>query len=95
MSMQLYDLASADPKLRFSPYCWRIKMALAHKGLSWEEVPIHFTGKDRLPQPNVGTVPVLVDDDCVVSDSWAIAEYLDERYPDKPLFAHKKRPIED
>ncbi|UCH46665.1 MAG: glutathione S-transferase N-terminal domain-containing protein [Betaproteobacteria bacterium] len=87
MSIQLYDLATADPKLRFSPYCWRIKMALAHKGLQWEEVPVHFTEKDRLPQPNVGTVPVLVDGDTVISDSWTIAGYLDERYPDKPLFA--------
>lgn len=84
--MQLYDLASADPKLRFSPYCWRVKMALAHKGLAWEEIPWHFTEKDRLPEPNAGTVPVLVDDGMVVSDSWKIAEYLDERYPQKPLF---------
>lgn len=87
MSMQLYDLATADPKLRFSPYCWRVKMALAHKGLTWEEIPWHFTDKDQLPQPSVGTVPVLVDDAKVVSDSWKIAEYLDERYPEKPLFA--------
>jgi len=87
MSMELYDLATADPKLRFSPYCWRAKMALAHKGLSWEEIPCAFTDKDRLPQPNAGTVPVLVDDGNMVSDSWKIAEYLDERYPDKPLFA--------
>jgi len=86
VSIQLYDLASGDPKLRFSPYCWRIKMALAHKGLSWEEVPCHFTDKDRLPTPNAGTVPVLVDNAKVVSDSWAIAEYLDQHYPDNPLF---------
>lgn len=86
MTIQLYDLASADPKLRFSPYCWRVKMALAHKGLAWEEIPCHFTEKDRLPEPNAGTVPVLVDDGMVVSDSWKIAEYLDERYPQKPLF---------
>lgn len=87
MSTQLYDLATADPALRFSPYCWRVKMALAHKGLRWEEIPWHFTEKDRLPQPNAGTVPVLVDNGSTVSDSWAIAEYLDEHYPDKPLFA--------
>lgn len=86
MTIQLYDLASADPKLRFSPYCWRVKMALAHKGLDWEEIPCHFTEKDRLPEPNAGTVPVLVDDGMVVSDSWKIAEYLDERYPQKLLF---------
>lgn len=87
MSIRLYDLAAADPNLRFSPYCWRIKMALAHKGLSWEEVPFHFAEKDQLPQPNAGTVPVLVEGDTVVSDSWAIAEYLDRRFPGKPLFA--------
>jgi glutathione S-transferase len=86
VTIQLYDLASADPKLRFSPYCWRVKMALAHKGLAWEEIPCHFTEKDRLPEPNAGTVPVLVDDGMVVSDSWKIAAYLDERYPQKPLF---------
>jgi len=86
MTIQLYDLASADPGLRFSPYCWRVKMALAHKGLAWEEIPWHFTEKDRLPEPSVGTVPVLVDDGIAVSDSWKIALYLDERYPQKPLF---------
>ncbi len=86
MSIELYDLATADPKLRFSPYCWRVKMALAHKALSWREIPCHFTEKDRLPQPNAGTVPVLVDGGQVVGDSWRIAEYLDQRYPDKPLF---------
>lgn len=87
MTIQLYDLATADPGLRFSPYCWRVKMALAHKGLTWQDVPWHFTEKDSLPQPNTGTVPVLVDGGRAVADSWYIAGYLDERYPDKPLFA--------
>lgn len=87
MTIQLYDLATADPKLRFSPYCWRVKMALAHKGLAWEEIPWHFTEKDRLPDPNAGTIPVLVDGGKVVSDSWDIARYLDERYPARPLFS--------
>jgi glutathione S-transferase len=87
MTIELYDLATVDPKLRFSPYCWRVKMALAHKGLEWEEIPWLFTEKDRLPDPNAGTVPVLVDGGKAVSDSWKIAEYLDERYPDNPLFA--------
>jgi hypothetical protein len=33
MGMQLYDLAGAESERRFSPYCWRIKLALMHKGL--------------------------------------------------------------
>ena len=86
MSITLYDLGTADPDLRFSPFCWRAKMSLAHKGLSWQEVACLFTEKDRLPQPNSATVPIIVDDGSVVSDSWKIAEYLDRKYPDNPLF---------
>jgi len=37
--MKLYDLAGAEDDLRFSPNCWRIKMALEHKGLTVETVP--------------------------------------------------------
>jgi glutathione S-transferase len=31
MAIQLYDLAGAEDDRRFSPYCWRVKMALQHK----------------------------------------------------------------
>jgi glutathione S-transferase len=84
--MLMYDLAGTDPAHRFSPYCWRIRMACAHKGLAVETVPWRFREKAQLPQPNTGTVPVLVDGDRVVSDSWKIACYLDQRYPDRLLF---------
>ena len=85
MTITLYDLAGADPALRFSPYCWRTKMALAHKGLAVETVPWRFTEKDKLPKPNDGRVPVIIDDGQVVHDSSSIAEYLEKRYPDRPL----------
>jgi glutathione S-transferase len=47
-------------------------------------VPWRFTEKDKLPQPNAGRVPVIVDDGRVVHDSTAIADYLEERYADRP-----------
>jgi uncharacterized membrane protein/glutathione S-transferase len=78
-------LAGAEAERRFSPFCWRTRMALAHKGLEVETVPWRFTEREKLPQPNVGRVPVIVDGDQVVHDSSAIAEYLDDRYPEKPL----------
>ena len=85
--IQLYDLATKYPNIRFSPFCWRIKYALAHKELSWEEIPIMaLTEKNLLPTPNEGKVPVLVDDDQVVFDSWDIALYLEEKYPNQLLF---------
>jgi glutathione S-transferase len=84
MSIILYDLAGAEADRRFSPFCWRTKMALAHKGLETETVPWRFTEKDKLPQPNAGRVPVIVDNGEVVHDSSAIAEYLETRYSKRP-----------
>jgi glutathione S-transferase len=84
MAITLYDLAGAEADRRFSPFCWRARMALAHKGLDVETVPWRFTEKDKLPQPNAGRVPVIVDGGKVVHDSTAIADYLETRYPDRP-----------
>ncbi len=82
----MYDLAGADPLLRFSPYCWRTRFALAHKGLPVETVPWRFTETDELLFSGQGKVPVIRDGETVVSDSWAIAEYLEERHPSPTLF---------
>ena len=84
MSVTLYDLAGADPALRFSPYCWRARLALAHKGLDVETIAWRFTEKERLAFSGQGRVPVLLDGDRVVADSWVIAEYLEDAYPDRP-----------
>lgn len=48
MSLQLYDLAGAESERRFSPYCWRTKLALAHKCLAVETIPWRFTDKDMI-----------------------------------------------
>jgi glutathione S-transferase len=84
MTITLYDLAGAEADRRFSPFCWRIKMALAHKGLEVETVPWRFTEKDKLPQPNAERVPVIVDGETVVHDSTVIADYLESRYAGRP-----------
>ena len=84
MTTRLYDLAGAEPSRRFSPYCWRTKLALAHKGLTVETIPWRFTDADAIAMSGQGRVPVLLDGDKVVSDSWMIAEYLEAAYPDRP-----------
>jgi glutathione S-transferase len=81
---KLYDLAAADPELRFSPYCWRTKLALAHKGLTAESIPWRFTEKDEIAFSGSKTVPVLIDGEKTIADSQAIAEYLEAEYPDAP-----------
>jgi glutathione S-transferase len=84
MAIKLFDLAGADDDRRFSPYCWRVKMALKHKGLDFETLPWRFTEKEAIAPYKSTTVPVLIDGDQSVYDSWAIALYLDEVYPSRP-----------
>lgn len=83
MTRQLYELVGAAD-LRFSPFCWRTRMALAHKGLEAERIPCRFTDKARIAFSGQEKVPVLVDGEHTVNDSWAIACYLDDTYPDAP-----------
>jgi len=80
----MYDLAGADENRRFSPYCWRIRMALAHKGLDVECLPWHFTEKDKIKFSGQERVPVLIDGINTVSDSWEIAKYLESAYRQSP-----------
>ena len=84
MGMQLYDLAGAEPERRFSPYCWRIKLALMHKSLPFDTIPWRFTDKEAIAFSGQGRVPVLVDGDHIVFDSWTIATYLEGTYADRP-----------
>ncbi len=69
---------------------WRVKIALAEKGLTTEDVVIDLPGgAARTPEflalNPFGQTPVLEDGDLVISESTAILEYLDERFPDPPL----------
>ena len=84
MAVLLYDLCGRNSDLRFSPYCWRAKMALAHKGLEFTTVPTPFGRIAEVEGGASKTVPVINDGGRVVADSFDIALYLDEAYPDRP-----------
>lgn len=84
MILKMYDLAGAQSDRRFSPYCWRIRMALAHKGLDVETVAWRFSEKELLEPSGQGKVPVLVHNDQWLCESWVIANYLEEQFPDRP-----------
>jgi glutathione S-transferase len=84
MSLKLFELVGTDEQRPFSPFCWRTRMALAHKGLSAESIPWCFTDKEVIAPHRSEKVPVLLDDDIAVADSWAIANYLEDTYPDRP-----------
>jgi glutathione S-transferase len=84
MTILLYDLVGSDPARPFSPHCWKAAFALAHKGLAFESVPTPFTAVKGVEGGVCGTVPVIRDGERVVGDSFAIALYLEETYPDRP-----------
>jgi glutathione S-transferase len=84
MGIILYELAAADPAVRFSPHCWKVRMALAHKGLKAEGLPWRFSEKQVIGFSGQGSVPVLIDDGETVCDSWRIALHLETRYPNAP-----------
>lgn len=59
-------------------------MALEHKGLDYGTVPTAFTAISGVEGGGYKTVPILRDGDTIVSDSFAIAQHLERRYPDRP-----------
>jgi glutathione S-transferase len=87
----MFDLAGAELNRRFSPYCWRTKLSLKHKGLDFDTIPWRLTEKSAIAPYNSQRVPVIVDDGRSVADSWTIAIYLEDAYPDRPpLFGSKQ-----
>lgn len=90
MAILLYDLVGTDPARPFSPHCWKAMWSLAHKGLPFERLPRTFTAVATVEGGKASTVPVIRDGERVVMDSFAIALYLEEAYPDRPsLFGGK------
>jgi len=74
-----------------SSAAYRLRIALALKGIAYEAEYIHLRHKDHLSADYLavnpqGLVPSLVDDDgTVVSQSLAMVEYLEETRPQPPL----------
>ena len=65
----------------------RVTLALAHKGLPVEHVEVPYDDRSEILRVSgQELVPVLVADGEVVSDSTAILGWLEERFPEPPLF---------
>ena len=60
-------------------------MALAHKGLTADErIAVKFSDKSPIAFSGQERIPVLSDGDTWVADSFEIACYLEDAYPDRP-----------
>ncbi|GKU88373.1 hypothetical protein SLEP1_g2648 [Rubroshorea leprosula] len=69
---------------------WRVRFALNLKGLPYEYRAVNLSkGEQHTPEFEkinpLRYVPVLVDGDVIISDSYAISLFLEEKYPQRPL----------
>jgi glutathione S-transferase len=80
--LTLYDAARC-------PYCARVRIVLAEKGIEYEPVEIDLNDRPAwIYEKNVtGRVPVVEEDAWLLPESAVIMEYLEERYPEPPLLA--------
>ena len=71
---------------------YRVRIAFALKGVSFENRPVHLLKGDQkdpefLEKNPMGQVPTLVlDDGRILAQSMAILDYLDVRFPEPPLY---------
>ncbi|PIN24664.1 Glutathione transferase [Handroanthus impetiginosus] len=69
---------------------WRVRFALNLKGLPYEYRAVNLAKEEQFSPEfeklnPLHYVPVLVDGDVIISDSYAILLYLEEKYPQKAL----------
>jgi stringent starvation protein A len=70
------------------PYCARVRIALAEKGIEYETVEIDLDDRPSwlFEKNSLGRVPVVEEDTFVLPESAVINEYLEERYPAPALW---------
>lgn len=69
---------------------YRVRIALALKGLDYDYRPVHLVKNEQFNESYAAAsisrlVPLLKDGDALISQSMAIIEYLDETHPEPPL----------
>ncbi|MEM1283824.1 MAG: glutathione S-transferase N-terminal domain-containing protein [Pseudomonadota bacterium] len=82
MARILYELCGAEPDRLFSAYSWRVRLTLGLKGLDFESRPTPFTQVPSVTDTGHNRVPVLIDGDQTVVESFDICTYLEDTYPD-------------
>lgn len=73
-----------------SIYTAKLRVVLRHKGLAWEELPPPGGYRSEAYRKIVpsGNIPTMIDGDVMLSDSEAIAEYLEEKHPEPAMLPH-------
>ena len=83
MAMELYSYFRSSAS-------YRVRIALALKGLDYAYKPVHLAHNEQFNESFAAVsaarlVPLLQDEGAVLTQSLAIIEYLDETHPEPPL----------
>jgi len=78
--LELWELGGRGG-CRFSTFSWRTRLALQHKGLTFDIHPVAVSDKAAIAFSGQDKVPILRHDGRVIADSWAIALYLEREFP--------------
>jgi glutathione S-transferase len=81
--LEMWELGGRDG-CRFSTFSWRVRLALHHKGLTFTTHAVSVSDKSAIAFSGQDKVPILKDGNHVISDSWAIALYLERAFADRP-----------
>jgi len=84
MALIFHERIGLDGR-RISPFSWRIRYALAHKGLDPQVIPTRFADVERIRAlSGQHFTPIIEHDGQVIHDSWSIACHLEDRFPESP-----------
>ena len=78
MTLILYDAPRC-------PYCARVRIVLAEKGVAYDVVEIDLDDRPdwiKAKNPPDGRVPVIEEDGVVIPESVVLNEFLEECYPE-------------
>jgi glutathione S-transferase len=81
--LEMWELSGRDG-CRFSTFSWRARLALHHKGLAFTTHAVSVSDKAAIAFSGQDKVPILKHGDHIISDSWAIAVYLERTFADRP-----------
>jgi glutathione S-transferase len=81
MALRLFNTAR-------SPFGRKVRIVLAEKDLAFEEVTVDLQNRSSefVAVSPLGKVPVLVDGDTAIFDSTVVVEYLEDAFPNPPMF---------
>jgi len=87
MRLTFYERVGFEGR-RPSPFSWRIRYALAHKGIDFDVQPVRFADVETIRRlSGQHLTPVIDDNGKVTHETWDIANYLEDRFPDRPSLA--------